>query len=124
MTQPSPASIARRSLVAVAAFAAVFTASFASAQSPNALRGQRLYETACVTCHAESVHSRRQKTARSIAEVREYVTRWAKVVNAPWTSEDVEDVATYLNERYYRFVCPAGATCRDERARRPDGSPG
>jgi mono/diheme cytochrome c family protein len=124
MPHPSLAPVARRALLGLATCATVLAAPLASAQSPDALRGQRLYETACVTCHAESVHSRRQKTARSIADVREYVTRWAKVVNAPWTTEDVEDVATYLNERYYRFVCPAGATCKDERAGRANGAEG
>lgn len=89
----------------------------AFAQSPNALRGQRLYETACTACHAQSVHSRVQKSARSVPAIREFAVRWARVVNAPWTNEEIDDVVTYLNERYYKFMCgPGQSPCRDERA--------
>lgn len=89
------------------------------AQSPNALRGQRLYENACIACHGESVHDRKQRTAQSFEGIREYVRRWSRVVATQWTDEDVEDVTVYLNERYYRFTCPAGS-CRPERAHGPD----
>jgi len=103
-------------LVFMGALLAGAVAAGAFAQSPNALRGQRLYETSCLSCHEESVHGRRNRAARSIAEIRSYVSRWSKVANAPWGPEEIDDVAIYLNERYYRFVCPPGTTCQDERA--------
>lgn len=97
--------------------AAAAPALSALAQSPDALRGQRLYEAACTGCHAESVHSRVQKTARSVPAIREFTVRWARVVNAPWTNEEIDDVVVYLNERYYKFMCgPGNAPCRDDRA--------
>jgi mono/diheme cytochrome c family protein len=97
--------------------AALLVATPALAQSPNALRGQRLYETTCTGCHAQSVHSRVQKSAQSVPAIREFAVRWARVVNAPWTNEEIEDVVTYLNERYYKYRCgPGESPCRDERA--------
>lgn len=96
--------------------AAAVTPSFA--QSPNALRGQRLYENTCIACHGESVHDRKQRAATSFAMVRDYVVRWSRIVSTQWTEEDISDVTIYLNERYYRFVCPT-ETCRAERAGLP-----
>ena len=68
-------------------------------------RGQLLYERTCFSCHAESVHSRDRRAARDLVEVRSFVVRWSRLVNSGWSAEDVNDVVTFLNGRFYRFEC-------------------
>ncbi len=78
----------------------------ASAQSPIAQRGRQLYETNCTLCHQQSVHSRPNRVARSMDDVRGYVKRWSGAAGLNWSIEDIDEVSLYLNERFYRFVSP------------------
>jgi mono/diheme cytochrome c family protein len=83
------------------------TAAFcASAQSPLAQRGRQLYETHCGLCHQQSVHSRTNRVARSMTDIRGYVKRWSGVAGLVWSNEEIDEVSLYLNERYYRFIPP------------------
>ena len=77
------------------------------AQGPDVSRGKALYETRCVECHDRSVHARKPRSARSFAEIREYVLRWDRETGALWRADEVDAVTRYLNERYYQFPCPA-----------------
>lgn len=74
-------------------------------------RGQDLYEMRCLGCHAESVHARAKRTARSFEDVRAWVARWNATLRLRWTDDEVDDVAVHLNTRYYRYPCPP-TVCR------------
>ena len=69
-------------------------------------RGRDLYELRCFGCHAESVHARARRVAKSFEDVRGWVVRWNKTLGLAWTDEEIDDVALHLNTRYYRFACP------------------
>ncbi len=74
-----------------------------SSMGADSARGRLVYETRCVECHAQSVHSRTKPVARSCEEIRAYVVRWTRQTPSVWTDADIDDVTLYLNERYYRF---------------------
>ena len=99
--------------VAAVSAACVF-AFAAAAQAGEAERGERLYSQRCHECHAESVHSREKRSARDFGEIREWVRHWDGVLKLGWGAEEIEDVTTYLNARYYRFQAPAATTLREE----------
>ena len=69
-------------------------------------RGRDLYELRCQGCHAESVHARARRVARSFDEVRGWVARWNASLTLGWTAEEIDDVTVHLNTRYYRYPCP------------------
>jgi mono/diheme cytochrome c family protein len=69
-------------------------------------RGQALYESRCGGCHNTSVHQRDSRRAVSFAGVLAQVSRWNASLGGDWTAEDIEDVAAYLNQRYYKHSCP------------------
>lgn len=79
----------------------------ALAAPADAAQGQALYETRCGGCHDRSVHARRVRSARSFAEVRAWVVNWNRQTGALWRDDEIDAVTRYLNERYYRFPCPA-----------------
>jgi len=69
-------------------------------------RGRDLYELRCHGCHAESVHARTRRVAKSFEDVRGWVVRWNKTLRLAWSDEEIDEVTLHLNTRYYRFACP------------------
>ena len=95
-----------RFLLAAAALALPLAA---GAADPK--RGRDLYELRCQGCHAESVHSRAKRDAKSFDEVRAWVARWNTSLSLGWTEDEIDDVAQHLNARYYGYQCPP-TVCR------------
>lgn len=81
-------------------------------------RGKALYESRCDTCHETSVHSRAARSASTFDHIRAFVSRWDRELGQIWTIEEINEVARYLNERYYHYPCPA-SVCRGEQVRLP-----
>lgn len=79
---------------------------FARATEPDPVRGGELYQLHCGKCHSASVHGRPKRIAADFAEIRRQVIRWSDNLALGWNTEDVDDVAVYLNGRYYRYQCP------------------
>lgn len=97
-----------------AALALAFAALLAwtvAAPAADDERGRILYETRCGGCHAASVHGRAGREARDYAAVRRQVRRWSDNLHLDWSDEEVSDVSSHLNARYYRFACPP-AECK------------
>ena len=93
---------ARRALVA--ALAAALATGSALAADPA--RGRALYEERCADCHNESVHNDAARKARNFEDARRRVADFGARLDAGWSAAQIDDVAVYLNERYYRFPCP------------------
>lgn len=80
--------------------------SLAAAGAPG--RGELLYTTHCIACHSEQVHWREKKLARNWTSLVAEVRRWQAVGNLDWGTDDIEEVARYLNIIHYRYRLPAG----------------
>lgn len=91
-------------LATALAIAALASATTASAADPK--RGAALYEQQCKGCHNESVHNDNSRKARNFEEARARVADFAGRLKTNWTVAQTDDVAVYLNERYYNFPCP------------------
>jgi len=74
-------------------------------QAQDEERGRLLYETHCTGCHYERVHKRdRAKSdVSTLAQLRVEVARRAADTKRPFTVEDLDDIAEYLNRSYYRL---------------------
>lgn len=83
-------------------------------------RGRVLYETRCEGCHDASVHRRETRKAATFEGILAQVSRWNANLGGAWTAVEIEDVAVYLNWRYYRHPCPE-AVCGPQRASAPGG---
>jgi len=66
-------------------------------------RGQMLYENHCMSCHESVVYIRGNHRTQSLTELRGRVSHWANYLRLRWGMEEVEEVVTYLNDRYYKF---------------------
>ncbi|MCG6951575.1 MAG: hypothetical protein LJE90_04325 [Betaproteobacteria bacterium] len=72
----------------------------------DAARGKQLYETHCGGCHYERLHERPRERSivHSMAELRSQVAQRAALTGRPFTLEDIDDIAEYLNRSHYRFT--------------------
>ena len=92
---------------AVIASLALGCAALCAAQAPADMeRGKVLYETRCSACHASSVHNRNARKAKSFDGLRAQVLRWSVEAGGGWSADEIDAVALYLNQRFYRFPCP------------------
>ncbi|MEJ2174549.1 MAG: hypothetical protein P8Y76_06470 [bacterium] len=80
--------------------------SAAAQTAPDAARGKSLYETHCGGCHYERLHDRpRQRSiVHSLAELRSQVAQRAALTGRPFTLQDLDDIAEYLNQSHYGFT--------------------
>lgn len=67
-------------------------------------RGQLLYENHCGGCHETSVHGRDPRKAASISEIRHFINVWQKDLKLNWSDADIDEVTSYINDRYYQFT--------------------
>ena len=69
----------------------------------DAERGQLLYENHCTVCHTSVVHVRERRKAASREDIQSWIRRWQTELGLQWGATEVDDVAEYLNDRYYRL---------------------
>ena len=86
------------------AIAALLVAGAASAADPA--RGRALYDARCGGCHNDSVHNDNSRKARNFEEAHARIASFSAQLKTGWSGAQVDDVAVYLNERYYGFPCP------------------
>ena len=66
-------------------------------------RGQLLYENHCGGCHQTSVHGRNPRKADSISKIKYWINTWQKELKLNWSEADINDVTSYINDKYYHF---------------------
>lgn len=82
----------------------MFLASSALAASlvGDPARGEKVHEV-CLDCHGTGVYSSSQRKIKSLSFLRKEVARWGDYYNPALSKQDVADVVSYLNTRFYRF---------------------
>lgn len=83
----------------------------APVRGADAARGRLLYEARCTACHDTSVHQRSSRKATTLAGLRMQVVRWNAELGSGWSADEIDDVTSFLNERYYAFPC-SESVCR------------
>ena len=73
-------------------------------------RGRLLYENHCLACHESQVYIREKRRTRSVEEIHRWVVRWSSELQLGWDAGEVNDVADYLNFRFYKFGLPKDGT--------------
>ena len=67
-------------------------------------RGEALYKNHCRECHEGMAHKRQGSRINSMGDIRSWVASWSVHSKLDWSSEDVEDVADYLNKKFYHLT--------------------
>jgi mono/diheme cytochrome c family protein len=66
-------------------------------------RGQLLYGNHCIACHTTQMHWRDKKLVTDWPSLKVQVRRWQGTAQLNWSEEDIDDVARFLNDTYYRL---------------------
>ena len=66
-------------------------------------RGQMLYGNHCIACHTTQMHWRDRKLVTDWPSLKVQVRRWQGTAQLNWSEEDIDDVARFLNDTYYRL---------------------
>lgn len=73
------------------------------AQASDAAKGKTLHQANCLSCHGTEVYTRSNRMIRSMDSLVTQVNRCNVNLGTGWFDDEVEAVARYLNENYYRF---------------------
>lgn len=68
--------------------------------------GRKLYENTCDSCHTTTPHWRDKRLVDSWTGLLQQVDRWQRNSGQRWDPADINDVAAYLNARFYKLPCP------------------
>jgi len=69
--------------------------------SADTERGQLLYENHCGGCHDSRAHIREDHKAKTLKDVRQWVSRWSTTLKLDWGDGERDDVAGFLFGSYY-----------------------
>ncbi len=94
--------------LAVALVAAVHAADGTPERKPDYRRGAQLHDDTCTGCHGPSMYSRPHHERNPYFTVRKQVELWQDFVGMGWTREQIDDVAHYVQKRFYEKACEPG----------------
>ena len=71
-----------------------------AAESPA---GQKLHDANCLGCHDARIYSGEKRSIRSLDDLRDQIGACGHNTGKRLSAREVEEIAGYLNARYYRF---------------------
>ena len=69
----------------------------------DAGRGKTLHDETCMKCHGTEVYTREDHFITGPDELAAQVNRCQMNVGANWDKQQIEDVAQYLDQSFYKF---------------------
>ena len=69
----------------------------------DAERGQQLHDEHCMKCHDSGVYTRENRRVADQAALVKQVKRCELNLGLRWFDNDINDVAQYLNQSFYKF---------------------
>ena len=67
-------------------------------------RARALYENHCQSCHEDWAHTRDNRKVTTLDGLRARVSSWSVHSGLNWGTEEVSEVTSYLNRRFYQLV--------------------
>ncbi len=74
-------------------------------------RGKSLHDDNCIECHVSiqggdgsGIYTRPDRRIDSLPALRSQVNRCKNSMGVSWPQDQIDDVVTYLNRTYYKFV--------------------
>ncbi len=76
---------------------------FNTAVAADVAHGQKLQQQHCLSCHDNSMYTRKARKVTSLDGLHKQVRRCEQTLGLTWFDEDIDDVAAYLNRDFYHF---------------------
>lgn len=75
----------------------------AAALPGDAAQGKKLHDTACLSCHTDSVYTRKDRRITSLEGLREQMNACGHQTGVTLGKEQITNLMKFLNETYYKF---------------------
>jgi len=67
------------------------------------IRGEQYTDANCETCHSSAVYTRDNRRVNTFARLVAQVEMCNTMLDVGWFPDEVTDVASYLNEKFYKL---------------------
>jgi len=74
-----------------------------TAMTKKVLSGEAIYKASCTKCHSSTVHTRPNRTVKSLDSLKQRVAKCNVNVGTELTDSEVALVSKHLNQTYYKF---------------------
>ncbi len=74
-----------------------------NSQAVDTSHGKSLQQKNCMSCHDDGMYTRNERKVTTREGLTKQVKRCELTLGLQWFDEDVDDVAGYLNESFYKF---------------------
>jgi mono/diheme cytochrome c family protein len=92
-----------KSLLLLSALTVLSAAAQADALPGDAAAGRKLHDTACMSCHNDSVYTRKDRHITSLDGLREQMNACGHMGNITLSKPQIDDLVKFLDEKYYHF---------------------
>jgi len=92
-----------KSLVLVSVLIALPVSAQAAALPGDAAAGKKLHDTACMSCHNDSVYTRKDRRITTLDGLREQMNACGHMSNVTLSKEQATNLVKFLNEQFYHF---------------------
>jgi mono/diheme cytochrome c family protein len=75
----------------------------ATGQASEPAKGKALVEGNCVRCHGPEVYTRSDRRITNLPGLHKQVRRCEQMLGLTWFDDEIDEVANYLNQQYYKF---------------------
>lgn len=93
-------------LVSSVGLLTALTLSAGTTLAADVTAGEQLHDKHCGQCHGTEVYTREKRMVNDHAALEQQVRRCEQNLGLKWFEEDIENVAAYLNQAYYKFDKP------------------
>jgi len=69
----------------------------------NVVNGEEIYNKSCTKCHSTTVHTRSDRTVKSLDSLQQRVAKCNANIGTNLTDMEVSAISSYLNTTYYKF---------------------
>jgi len=92
-----------KSLLLLSALTVLSAAAHAAALPGDAAAGKKLHDTACMSCHNDSVYTRKDRRITDLDGLREQMNACGHMGNITLSKQQVDNLVKFLDEKYYHF---------------------
>lgn len=87
----------------IAASLGLLLANSAHAEPADPAAGKALHDANCTKCHNSSVYTRPDRRVKNLGALNNQVQRCEQMLKLQWFDDDIENVAAYLNQQFYKY---------------------
>jgi len=92
-----------KSLLLLSALTVLSASTHAAALPGDAAAGKKLHDSACMSCHNDSVYTRKDRHITSLDGLQEQMNACGHMSNVTLSKEQVTNLVKFLNEEFYHF---------------------